>query len=59
VLPDFRRPGIASALMDLAEEYEGARSRIAGIGVGLYADYGPAPDVSAAQLALMMTKRLS
>jgi GNAT superfamily N-acetyltransferase len=42
VLPRFRRRGIASAMMDLAEQYEGTRSRIAGIGVGLYADYGPA-----------------
>ena len=42
VLPRFRRRGIGWALMDLAEEHEATRSRIAGIGVGLYADYGPA-----------------
>jgi len=42
VLPDFRRRGIASALMDEAEALIGTRSRIVGIGVGLYTDYGPA-----------------
>jgi GNAT superfamily N-acetyltransferase len=42
VLPHFRRRGIATALMDRAEELEATRSPIAGIGVGLYADYGPA-----------------
>ena len=42
VLPRFRRRGVATAIMDAAEEYEGTRSPIAGIGVGLFADYGPA-----------------
>lgn len=42
VLPHLRRQGIATALMDLAEEHEATRSPIAGLGVGLYADYGPA-----------------
>lgn len=42
VLPPFRRQGIATAIMDLAEEYEGSRSPVAGIGVGLSPDYGPA-----------------
>ena len=28
--------------MDPAEEHEGTRSRVAGIGVGMNADYGPA-----------------
>ncbi|MEV6637543.1 GNAT family N-acetyltransferase [Actinoplanes sp. NPDC051470] len=42
VLPHLRRQGLATALMDLAEEHEATRSPIAGIGVGLYADYGPA-----------------
>jgi len=42
VLPHLRRRGIASAMMDLAEEHEATRSPIAGVGVGLYADYGPA-----------------
>jgi GNAT superfamily N-acetyltransferase len=42
VLPQFRRLGIATALMDAAEEHEGRRSSIAGIGVGLYSDYGAA-----------------
>jgi GNAT superfamily N-acetyltransferase len=42
VLPHLRRRGVATAMMDLAEDYEATRSPIAGIGVGLYADYGPA-----------------
>jgi GNAT superfamily N-acetyltransferase len=42
VLPKFRRQGIGSALMDAAEALIATRSRIAGIGVGLYPDYGPA-----------------
>jgi ribosomal protein S18 acetylase RimI-like enzyme len=42
VLPDFRRRGIATALVDEAEARIFARSPVAGIGVGLYAHYGPA-----------------
>jgi ribosomal protein S18 acetylase RimI-like enzyme len=42
VLPQFRRRGIASALMDAAEAAIAARAVTAGIGVGLYADYGAA-----------------
>ncbi len=42
VLAEFRRRGIASALMDEAEERISKRSKKAGLGVGLYADYGPA-----------------
>jgi ribosomal protein S18 acetylase RimI-like enzyme len=42
VLPDFRRRGVATALMDEAEKRIFERSSMAGIGVGLYADYGPA-----------------
>jgi len=42
VLPDFRRRGIASALMDEAEKLIFKRSSTVGIGVGMYADYGPA-----------------
>lgn len=42
VLPGFRRRGIATALMDEAERIVGERSDVAGLGVGLYADYGPA-----------------
>jgi ribosomal protein S18 acetylase RimI-like enzyme len=45
VLPDFRRRGVATALMDEAEKRIFERSSIAGIGVGLYADYGPAQRV--------------
>jgi GNAT superfamily N-acetyltransferase len=42
VLPRFRRRGIGSALMDAAEALIATRSKIAGLGVGLYPDYGPA-----------------
>ena len=42
VMPDSRRRGAATALLDLAEALIGQSSAIAGIGVGLYADYGPA-----------------
>jgi GNAT superfamily N-acetyltransferase len=42
VLPPFQRRRIASALVDKAEELIYQRSPVAGIGVGLYADYGPA-----------------
>jgi len=42
VLPAFRRRGIASALVDEAERRTFERSPRVGIGVGMYADYGPA-----------------
>lgn len=42
VLPQFRRRGVATAIMDEAEARIALRSPFAGIGVGLYADYGPA-----------------
>ncbi len=42
VLPAFRRRGIASALMDAAEALIATRGKVAGLGVGLYPDYGPA-----------------
>jgi len=42
VLPDFRRMGIASQLLDEAEELVARRSPVVGIGVGVYADYGAA-----------------
>jgi GNAT superfamily N-acetyltransferase len=42
VLPRFRRMHIATALLDAAEALIKTRSPIAGIGVGLYADYGAA-----------------
>lgn len=42
VLPQFRRRGIGTALMDAAEALIATRSATAGIGVGLYPDYGPA-----------------
>ena len=42
VLPQFRRRGIATKLVDEAEKRIFERSRIVGIGVGMYADYGTA-----------------
>ncbi len=42
VLPEFRRQGIGTALMDKAESEIAKVSRIAGIGVGMTADYGAA-----------------
>ena len=42
VLPPFQRRGIASALVDEAEKRIFERSPIAGIGVGMYSDYGAA-----------------
>lgn len=42
VLPVYRRRGVATALLDQAEELIGERSSVAGIGVGMDPDYGPA-----------------
>lgn len=42
VLPHYRRQHIGTRLMDEAERRIGERSPIAGIGVGLYPDYGAA-----------------
>lgn len=42
VLPHFRRRGIGTRLMDAAEALIAQRSPLAGIGVGLYPDYGAA-----------------
>src|SRR6185503_17510377 len=42
VLPAYRRQHVATLLVDTAENLIRERSKIAGIGVGLYADYGPA-----------------
>ena len=42
VRPDLRRRGIATALVDEAEQRIFKRSPAAGIGFGMYADYGPA-----------------
>ncbi|WP_310539549.1 GNAT family N-acetyltransferase [Phenylobacterium sp.] len=42
VLPQYRRRGLGTALMDAAEALIATRSKTAGIGVGLYPDYGPA-----------------
>jgi GNAT superfamily N-acetyltransferase len=42
VLQAFRRCGVATALMDEVEKRIFKRSKAAGLGVGLYADYGAA-----------------
>jgi len=42
VLQAYRRRGIGTSLMDRAEERISEHSSIAGIGVGMYADYGNA-----------------
>ena len=42
VLPHYRRQKIGTRLMDEAERRIGERSALAGIGVGLYPDYGAA-----------------
>jgi GNAT superfamily N-acetyltransferase len=42
VLPKFRRMGIGTQLMDKAEDEIARISPIAGIGVGMTPDYGPA-----------------
>ncbi|WP_199613670.1 GNAT family N-acetyltransferase [Paenibacillus alkalitolerans] len=42
VLIKYRRRGIGAKLMDRAEDIIGERTNIAGIGFGLYSDYGPA-----------------
>ena len=42
VLPPHRRHGIGNALLDRAESAASARSKVVGLGVGLYSDYGAA-----------------
>jgi GNAT superfamily N-acetyltransferase len=42
VLPHVRRQGIGSQLLDEAERRIAERSHVAGIGVGLFTDYGAA-----------------
>ena len=42
VMPNARRRGAASALMDAAEHHASSTSREVCVGVGLYNDYGPA-----------------
>jgi GNAT superfamily N-acetyltransferase len=42
VLPAFRRRGVASSLVNEAEKWIFERSPVAGIGVGMHADYGAA-----------------
>jgi GNAT superfamily N-acetyltransferase len=47
VLEEYRRKGTGAALMDEAERRIFERSPLAGLGVGLYADYGPAQQMYA------------
>jgi GNAT superfamily N-acetyltransferase len=47
VHPEHRRHHVAAVLMDEAEKKIFERSPIAGLGVGLYADYGPAQQMYA------------
>ena len=42
VLPEWRKRGSGAALMDEAEQRIAERSKVAGIGVGMTADYGAA-----------------
>ena len=42
VLPQFRKQGVGTLLMDEAEQRIKTRSPVVGIGVGLYSNYGPA-----------------
>lgn len=42
VIPSKRRQGVASHLMDEAERRVAERGPLVGLGVGLFADYGPA-----------------
>ena len=42
VLPQYRRRGIGSMLMDEAEQIIASRTSLAGIGAGMTADYGAA-----------------
>ena len=42
VIPPYRNQGIASKLLDIAEDEAKKVSDIVGLGVGLYKDYGSA-----------------
>ena len=42
VLPEFRRKGIGTKLIQTAEQEAATQSNIVGMGTGLYADYGSA-----------------
>lgn len=49
VLPSCRRAGVATRLIEVAEEYAAARSDRLGLAVGLYEAYGPAHRLYAAR----------
>lgn len=42
VLPTFRKQGIGTALMEKCEQQAATKTKVVGIGVGLYSDYGSA-----------------
>lgn len=42
ILPPYRKRGLGSALLDIAEQKAAELSEVVGIGVGLYPDYGAA-----------------
>lgn len=42
IMPDYLRQGHATRLMEIAEQEAKNKSNMAGLGVGLYKDYGPA-----------------
>lgn len=42
VMPNYLRMGYATKLMDVAEAEAKTKSKLVGLGVGLYKDYGPA-----------------
>jgi GNAT superfamily N-acetyltransferase len=47
VLPPYCGQGIGNALLDRAESVASAHSKVVGIGVGLYSDYGTAQRIYA------------
>jgi ribosomal protein S18 acetylase RimI-like enzyme len=57
VRPDLRRRGIGTRLMDEAEALIATRSPIAGIGVGLGLDYGPAQRLYVFAATSLMVER--
>ena len=54
VLPPFRNQGVGSKLLDLAEAAAQNKSTCVGLGVGLYADYGPAQRLYVNEVMFLM-----